>query len=437
MSGGAPASISRRIFNRPPRCTKRCISTFALAAIVAMCCGVIDPSTSAEPVSDFVSREGTHFVLDGKPFFVAGINNHYLTFGSPREVTLVLDDAVAMGANVVRTFIQPIIGSLDGTTKPTVWKWRSNADSSDLGVHGTYMFYWDAQRGAMAANEGANGLQRLDFLVSEARKRNLRLIITFLDFWKYAGGAQQMLAWYQDGRFFLRDERTSNDYKQQGEDGSFFFRDERTRNDYKQLIRSVVERINPLTGRAYKDEPTIFAWELINEADIVQPSSLVQDWVAEMSAYVKSLDSRHLVSSGFANVYNRLSDIGIPTIDFGVWHGYPKYYNLTVESFDRLIREFCDIGAAHDKPVLLEEFGYARSNPDQVAAYRKWMTTIKEDPNCAGWIVWRLVSLQDSGRFPIDWYDQFDIHNDNSPIWRAMQESAKEIVQKDVNTRRP
>jgi mannan endo-1,4-beta-mannosidase len=121
-----------------------------------------------------------------------------------------------------------------------------------------------------------------------------------------------------------------------------------------------------------------------------------------MSAYVKTIDSRHLVASGLANVSSRISDIGIPTIDFGVWHGYPKYYNLTVDAFDRLIGEFCDIGATHNKPVLLEEFGYARSNHDQVSAYRKWMTTIKGNPNSAGWLLWRLVSVQDSGRFPVD-----------------------------------
>jgi mannan endo-1,4-beta-mannosidase len=418
------ASIGRRTLKMPAGFACRGLSTFVLAAIAAVSSGAFGPPASAEsmpaePISGFVGREGTHFVLDGKPYFVAGINNHYLTFGSPREVSLVLNDSVAMGANVVRTFIQPVIGSLDGTSKPTIWQWRSNVDSSDLGVHGTYMLYWDAQRGAMAVNEGADGLQRLDFLVSEARKRNLRLIIAFLDYWKYTGGAQQMLAWYE------------------GQDGSFFFRDPRTRTDYKQLIRAVVERVNPLTGTAYKDEPAIFAWELINEGDIVQPSSLVQNWVAEMSAYVKALDSRHLVTSGLANVYSRLLDIGIPTIDFAVWHGYPKYYNLTVDEFDRLIREFCAIGAAHDKPVVLEEFGYARSNQDQVAAYRKWMATIKDDPNCAGWIVWRLISLQDSGRFPIDTHDQFDIHNDGSPLWKAMQEGAHEMVQKDVSPRRP
>jgi mannan endo-1,4-beta-mannosidase len=394
------------------------LRALTLAVIFTISADALSEAISAEPSSNFIGREETHFILDGKPYFVAGINNHYLTFGSPIEVTRVLDDAVAMGANVVRTFVQPIIGSLDGTTKPTIWNWRSNADSSDLGVHGTYMFYWDMQRAAMATNDGATGLQRLDFLVSEARKRNLHLIIAFVDYWQYTGGAQQMAAW-RDGR-----------------DG-FFFQDQRTRADYKQLVRSIIERTNPLTGTTYKNEPAIFAWELINEGDIVKPASLVQNWVAEMSTYVKILDSRHLVASGLANVSSRIPDIKIPTIDFAVWHGYPKYYDLTVDSFDRLIREFCAIGAANDKPVLLEEFGYARSNPDQTGAYSKWMSTIRDDPNCAGWVVWRLVSLQDSGRYPIDDFDQFDIRNDGSPIWQAMRDGTKEMMQKRLNAGQP
>jgi mannan endo-1,4-beta-mannosidase len=53
------------------------------------------------------------FTLAGKPFFVTGVNNHYLTYGAQGEVRRVLDDSVALGATVVRTFLQPVIGSLD------------------------------------------------------------------------------------------------------------------------------------------------------------------------------------------------------------------------------------------------------------------------------------------------------------------------------------
>lgn len=193
----------------------------------------------------------------------------------------------------------------------------------------------------MAINDGANGMQKIDFLVAEAGKRRLRLIIAFLDFWAYTGGAQQMRAWYGS-----QDQST------------FFFDDPRTKRDYRTWVRHVVQRVNLLTGLAYRDDPTIMAWELTNEGN-ARPEALRLAWTAEMSAYVKSLDSNHLVSSGHANVSEKLSDLTIPTLDFGTWHGYPLYYNLTVQQFDDQITEFCQLAARANKPVLLEEFGYA------------------------------------------------------------------------------
>ena len=363
----------------------------------------------------FIRTSGTRFMLDGKPFYVVGVNNHYLTFGSVAEVTRVLDDAVAMNANVVRTFIQPVIGSLDGTTVPTIWNWKSDWDASDLGVKGTYMLYWDTARDRMGINYGPDGLQRLDFLVAEARKRNLRLIIAFLDFWAYTGGAQQMRAWYGS-----KNENT------------FFFADPRTKRDYLLWVREVLTRTNSITGIRYKDDTTIFAWELMNEPNI-RPEPLYRSWIEEMAGYVKSIDPNHLVSSGHANVKNKLSDLSIPTLDFGTWHGYPLYYKLTPEQFDRLITEFCEIGRKHQKPVLLEEFGFARSNRDQAAVYRTWLKTMHDNPDCAGWVIWRLVSLQDSGRFPEDRHDQFDIRNDGSEVWNVVTDAAKSGASRNVS----
>ena len=139
------------------------------------------------------------------------------------------------------------------------------------------------------------------------------------------------------------------------------------------------------------------------------------------------------MSSGHANVDNRIDDLAIPTVDFGTWHGYPLYYNLSVQQFDSLITEFCGIAAVHQKPVLLEEFGYARSNPDQAAAYALWLKTLAGDPNCAGWLVWRLVSRQESGQYPLDEHDQFDIHNDASPIWNVLKAATGEAALRNRN----
>jgi mannan endo-1,4-beta-mannosidase len=391
------------------------------AGLQVLVLGLMSAAASAaddSPAKSFVKTSGTAFTVDGRPFFVTGVNNHYLTFGSRDEVIRVLDDAVAMGADVVRTFLQPVIGSLDGSIS-TIWNSRNQADASDLGVRDTYLLYWDPRESGMAVNDGPNGMQKIDFLIAEAGKRRLRLVIVFLDFWAYTGGAQQMRAWYGS-----RDEST------------FFFRDPRTKRDYRTWVSHVVQRVNPLTGLAYRDDPTIMAWELINEGN-ARPEALRLAWTAEMSAYVKSLDPNHLVSSGHANVPNKLSDLTIPTLDFGTWHGYPLYYKLTVQEFNDMITEFCGLAARAKKPVLLEEFGYARSNRDSAEAYATWLDTLAGDPNCAGWIVWRLVSRQESGRYPVDERDQFAIRNDGSPIWNILKAATARAAQTRETSRAP
>ncbi|MER8406063.1 cellulase family glycosylhydrolase [Mesorhizobium sp. M1307] len=383
-----------------------CALVFAFVSVPAVASAADDPLATS-----FIKTSGTNFTLDGRPFFVTGVNNHYLTYGSQDEVTRVLDDAVAMGANVVRTFLQPVIGSLDGS-KPTIWDWRLEGEASNLAVNSTYLLHWDPSQNKMAINDGANGIQKVDFLIAEAGKRRLRLIIAVLDFWAYTGGAQQMRAWYGS-----RDEAT------------FFFDDSRTKRDYRTWVRHVVQRVNPLTRRAYRDDPTIMAWELMNEGN-ARPEALRLAWTAEMSAYVKSLDSNHLVSSGNANILHRkLSDLTIPTLDFGTWHGYPVYYKLTIQQFNDMITKFCRLAERAGKPVLLEEFGYARSNRDSADAYAMWLDTIARDPRCAGWIVWRLVSRQDSGRYPVDEHDQFDVHHDGGALWNILKAATARATQ--------
>jgi mannan endo-1,4-beta-mannosidase len=143
------------------------VLVFALLSAPAAVSAADDPSATS-----FIKTSGTNFTLDGRPFFVTGVNNHYLPYGSQDEVTRVLDDAVAMGANVVRTFLQPVIGSLDGSIA-TIWNWRLEADASDLAVKGTYLLYWNPSQNGMAINDGANGMQKVDFLIAETGKRHL------------------------------------------------------------------------------------------------------------------------------------------------------------------------------------------------------------------------------------------------------------------------
>jgi len=361
--------------------------------------------------SPFVTTSGTHFVVDGNPLYVAGVNNHYLPYGSREEVIGVLDDAVAMHANVIRTFIQPVIGSLD-YHMPAIWDWESRQESSNLGVHGVYMLYWDAKQSRMAINDGPNGMRRIDFLLEEARKRDLKVILAFLDFWSYTGGAQQMRAWYGSDDTY-----------------TFFAKDPRTTADYKNWVQAVITRVNSISGKRYADDPTIFAWELMNEPDI-HPIPLLRSWLADMAQFVKMHDRRHLLASGHGNSNGDFYDLQTEGIDFGTWHGYPRFNDITPSEMNERINAFCAIGVRYKKPVLLEEFGWSKAHEDQIDVYQNWLNTIYQNQDCSGWMVWRLVSRQDSGKFPDDSVDGFDVRNDGRELWRLMQSAATRQISK-------
>ncbi len=360
----------------------------------------------------FVKTAGTSFTIDDKPFFVTGANDFYLPFASKSETLRTFDDLAALRANVLRVFLHPVIGSLDGSV-PTTWDRKSTTPDT----HDTYMLYWDNKTKRMAINDGPNGMQKVDFIVAEAKKRNIRLIITFLDFWNFTGGSQQMRAWYGS---------TDKDY--------FFFTDPRTRQDYKVWLDHVMQRQNPLTGLSYKNDPTIMAWELMNEGN-AEPMAVRRAWVSEMSLFIKGRDRNHLVASGNANAkpVHLADDLAIKSVDFGTWHGYPRYFNISPAQFTDLIPRYCELAVDHQKPVLLEEFGYGRNHPDHPEIYKEWLDILAKTPNCAGWLVWQLVARLDSGEYPVDDHDQFDIRNDGSQVWKVLKNAIVKGRRREVN----
>jgi mannan endo-1,4-beta-mannosidase len=71
------------------------------------------------------------------------------------------------------------------------------------------------------------------------------------------------------------------------------------------MQQAVLTRVNKLTGVAYKDDPTTFAWELMNEPRCQTDLSgkTLQAWIAEMAGYAKSVDPNHMVEIGLEGFY--------------------------------------------------------------------------------------------------------------------------------------
>ncbi len=60
----------------------------------------------------------------------------------------------------------------------------------------------------------------------------------------------------------------------------------------------LVSRRNTYNGRLYKEDPTIFAWDILNEPrQTAGDYSTVQKWIDMMASFVKSVDPNHMVRS--------------------------------------------------------------------------------------------------------------------------------------------
>ncbi|KAL5538847.1 hypothetical protein UlMin_043742 [Ulmus minor] len=341
------------------------------------------------PHLDFVERNGSQFMLNGKPFYINGWNSYWFLYHSAEEynrprVTEMLEAGAKMGLTVCRTW-----AFSDGSY---------NALQISPGQFDERVF------------------QALDFVIAEARMHGIRLLLSLVNNLQAYGGKTQYVKWAWEEGVGLS---ASND--------SFFF-DPSIRGYYKNYVKTILMRKNTITGVRYKDDPTIFAWELINEPRCITDASgdTLQDWLEDMAAFVKSIDKRHLITVGLEGFYGpkdpkRLnanpeewaSRLGadfirnskIPEVDFASVHIYPDHWFHDQEFEDKLkyvskwTRSHIEDGDKElKKPVMFTEFGLSNLNKDYNPSQRdRFYQTIndliyksaKKGKSGAGALVWQ------------------------------------------------
>jgi mannan endo-1,4-beta-mannosidase len=79
-----------------------------------------------------------------------------------------------------------------------------------------------------------------------------------------------------------------------------FFSSPACRQLFRNFATALLTRVNTITGVAYRDDPTIFAWELINEPRVPQDWSgdVLQNWIVDLAAHIKSIDPAHMLTTG-------------------------------------------------------------------------------------------------------------------------------------------
>lgn len=304
-------------------------------------------SAPARSAFDLAKNRATNFELDGQPFCFVGANNYYLAYKPRPMVDDVLEAAHAMGVRVVRIWGFIDRGSLDGHV-PSI--------DGDGTKQGFYFQAWDPVAERAIFNDGPNGLQGLDYALTKAGQLGLKVVLVLTNNWREFGGMDQYLAWY--GLSAHAD----------------FYGDPRVRQAYKAWLWHLTTRVNGLTQRAYRDDPTIFAWELANEprGTTGTPNDVLTRWASEMSSYLKSLDQNHMVAvgdegflEGESQHWTYHADNGVdhraltalPGIDYGTFHMYPETWGTGFGWSERWIDDHLKVASELGKPSVLEEYG--------------------------------------------------------------------------------
>lgn len=397
---------------------------------------------AADSRTGFVTTNGTQFMLDGSTFYYAGTNNYYLNFKPKASVDAVLEDAAEMGLKVVRTW-----GNLDAgvlTDQVSADGYAVFTDSVDGSGEkkGIYYQYFDADLGHPVVNEGETGLEKLDYALYKAEQEGIRLLITFTNNWEAFGGMNQYVKWAK-----LAGENVS------GHDD--FYTNETIKGWYKDYVKTLLNHENVYTGVKYKDDPTIFSWELANEprceSDAGCENNVVVEWATEMSAYVKSIDSNHMLAvgdEGFYNygyndfpegdhkyVYHGSSGIdwleltSIPDIDFGTLHVYCDQWGLTKEQGDFWFKKHGEDAAAMNKPVIAEEFGW-KDQSERASVYTDWYDIFEgktyDGVEFAGTNYWMIASMDGGALYPD--YDGYTVYYRGDTNGNPTQEACDVIM---------
>ncbi len=80
------------------------------------------------------------------------------------------------------------------------------------------------------------------------------------------------------------------------QDEDAFYTDPAVIDDFKRYISTLLNHANVYRHVAYKNDPTILAWETCNE--LLPPPS----WTQTIAGYIKSLDDAYLVMDGSTTI---------------------------------------------------------------------------------------------------------------------------------------
>jgi mannan endo-1,4-beta-mannosidase len=376
----------------PDRAAPRRRLALTVAAAVAVLAALIAVPlmrASAATTASFVSRCGIHFCLGGHTYYFAGTNDYdVFTYGGS------WGDTETQWMDKTRIDNHMAEMAADGVTVLRTWMFDHES-----------WHCFEPSKGVFSDQQFAE----FDYILYSAAQHNIRVIPVFENYWEAYGGIHTRLSW--EGLATGQSNRWRF-FNQSACPGCF--------TQYQNYVSYALNRTNHYTGVKYKDDPTVFAWELMNEpryegqgsAENVNGTTL-RKWVDTMASYIKGIDANHMVDAGLeghGTKYGFGGDEGnpfvaiqqSPYIDFTSAHPYPNegWANLSLDQTITLINAW--LSDAHNvvgKPFFLGEFntqGVDRST---------WWTSIFDD-----------LQTQDADGSAFWWYPDTQAGGDNYSV---------------------
>jgi len=354
---------------------------FAAALLVALSLSPAASAATPTPrqfADSFVTRSGTRLLVAGQPFRFGGANVEWLGLtgygpldprGPHHPSNYKIDDAMAtareLGAKVVRSQTMGDSVGCAPCIEPEPGRFNPAA------------------------------FERIDYALRSARAHGLKVIPTIVGDDARAGGS---------GCVYLR-WRGIDVPNCSLINMAPFWTDANVAADVERHIKGLLEHVNVYTGVAYKDDPTILGWDLLNGGGSPTP------WTRRIARYLRSLDSRHLILSGPNNA-------AVPEVDVCVAFVYPHWFQPLAS-----VRPGIADCKAAGKPFVAYEYGWDRTNYATLGGFRAFLRTLERAPEIAGDAFWALQAHSDGhGWMPIpaDTSDPTTARHGESGHWWAL-----------------
>ncbi|PRW57442.1 Transmembrane 9 superfamily member 4 isoform B [Chlorella sorokiniana] len=252
----------------------------------------------------------------------------------------------------------------------------------------------------------------LDFVLAEAAKYGIKVTPVFLNLWKQNGGVPKFEQWCSTAGLNtkprpdldLRPEPVLNETERLQTPFDWLM-SPTCRDQVKAYMSSVVNRRNSITGVLYRDDPTIFSYNIMNEprCKYCGPEA-VDSWYGEMADHLKQVDPNHLVTTGEEGFFvegdpmagadpndgnlwairsgqDFRANHAHKNIDYSVIHLWPDNWRRTPLGTDfgqQWIDAHIQVAAQLGKPLVLEEFGKVAGDGNITSVRDPWFQLVND-----------------------------------------------------------